>query len=282
LNSPARSDITFAESTIRCILCGCSTQVIGEYGTYKACKCFQCGLISTDRIPEKKELLDLYSDRYYESYYNGIGYEHAYERYLKKGFRRKIKLIRRLFPSSDIRILEVGCGPGYFLRALKEKGYRNITGYEISEKAIAKAAEIGIDLEKKDILTAGDENLKYDLVISWATIEHTVDPVQYMNALMKYVRQGGYLLLDTGITGTFFDNRFKGLTPWFYPPEHLYVFTRKALMSLGPGYASRKVIINPQFSLFQRLLRSMVLIKHILSDRMNNVVQDIGLLMIKK
>jgi SAM-dependent methyltransferase len=282
LKRDKQRDVIMHAPSKQCVLYGYPTKAIGEYNTYIAYKCPQYGLICTDRIPGDREIHDLYSDRYYENYYNGIGYEHAYNKYLKKGFQRKIKLIRRLFTDPHIHILEVGSGPGYFQRTLKDSGYMNITGYEISDEAIHKASEIGIHLEKKDIVSANDSVRKFDLVLSWATIEHTVNPMGFFSSLMQFVRPGGYLLIDTGIIDTFFDRIFKGLTPWFYPPEHLFVFTRTALLKLASGYADKKVMINAQFSMMQRIVRSLVLIKHFLTKRKKNMVQDVGLLMVKK
>jgi 2-polyprenyl-3-methyl-5-hydroxy-6-metoxy-1,4-benzoquinol methylase len=264
-----------------CLICGNSRYDIGEYNAYRALKCKHCGLISVDRFPHPEEVRKLYSDTYYENYYNGIGYEKAYERFLRKGFKRKIKLIKKIAGSSSLKILEVGCGPGYFMKALKENGFKNITGYEISEGAILEASRIGIVLQKLDILRDDKINSHFDVVISWATLEHTMNPVEYFKALMSHLRPGGYLLLDTGIADTFFDTLFRGLTPWFYPPEHLYVFTRKALLHLAKEYNQKKIIKNLQFSVFQKIVRAILLFKKLLLNRSANPVQDIGILIVK-
>jgi SAM-dependent methyltransferase len=264
-----------------CVLCGHSTYKIGEYGNYAAMKCFHCGLICTDRLPDNEELSELYRKDYYANYYNGMGYKNACETYFKKRFRRKIKLIKSLYGVKNIDILEVGCGPGYFIKALNENGFMQVTGYEISNEAISEASKMGIALQKRDILKSNNTENKYDLVISWATIEHTLNPQLFFDSLMKYLRPGGYLLIDTGIADTFFDRKFKGLTPWFYPPEHLYVFTTSSLFKLAEGYQTKRVMINYYFPVIQLFLRSIVILKHLLAREERNIVQDIGILIVR-
>lgn len=51
-----------------------------------------------------------------------------------------LSVVQGLAPSRDVRILDVGCGMGWFLAALAAAGYRRICGIDISAKSLRQAA----------------------------------------------------------------------------------------------------------------------------------------------
>jgi len=75
----------------------------------------------------------------------------------------------------EARILDIGCGFGQMLCALKKQGYRNIEGVDISREACDHCARLGLtvapiaDLES---FCKGKPKPEYDLIIMSHVLEH--------------------------------------------------------------------------------------------------------------
>ena len=76
----------------------------------------------------------------------------------------------------DLNILDVGCGNGYLLKKLKNLGFKNLYGIDISKKNIESAKDKGVkciygDVSKK---VPFNDNF-FDIVIAVAVLEHLLD-----------------------------------------------------------------------------------------------------------
>ena len=65
------------------------------------------------------------------------------------GLRRRApylkRVIQRHFPADrDAQILELGCGHGAFIHLIRQAGYNNVVGVDISPEQVAKAERLGI------------------------------------------------------------------------------------------------------------------------------------------
>ncbi|MGB5287162.1 MAG: class I SAM-dependent methyltransferase [Ignavibacteriaceae bacterium] len=73
----------------------------------------------------------------------------------------------------DSAILELGCGRGYMLEYLRNHGYRNLKGIDISDEQIKIAKQKEIDVEVADVieyLKKGKE--KFKVIIALDFVEH--------------------------------------------------------------------------------------------------------------
>ena len=81
--------------------------------------------------------------------------------------------------ASGKRVLDIACGSGYGSGELREAGARYVLGVDISDKAVeyAKAhyanSEVGFTVGSAENLSSHG---KFDLVVSFETIEHLEDP----------------------------------------------------------------------------------------------------------
>lgn len=70
-------------------------------------------------------------------------------------------------------ILELGCGPGYFLQFLHEKGFHNVKGIDISAEQVDIAQKAGCDACVADVFEyLGDANGVYDAIVAIDFVEH--------------------------------------------------------------------------------------------------------------
>ena len=107
-----------------------------------------------------------------------------------------VDLIRReVRPPADARILEIGCGTGHNLIALKQFG--RVEGLEIDSAARALAAtRLGQPIASAPLPEmAGIEAGAYDLIAALDVIEHVEDDAAAIDAIATRLKPGGKLLM---------------------------------------------------------------------------------------
>lgn len=82
--------------------------------------------------------------------------------------------IKNILPDNkNAKILDIGCGIGITLNHLKNLGYNNLKGIDISEEAVAYCLKKNLDVEKNEILEYCNSSAeKYDLIIMSHVLEH--------------------------------------------------------------------------------------------------------------
>jgi SAM-dependent methyltransferase len=111
-------------------------------------------------------------------------------------FDTPAKEVLAIVPGDVRRALEVGCGAGATLAALKERQPCEVVGVEI-ETAAAQRARIVLDAVYE--FDAEEEKLPrdelFDLLILNHVIEHFINPWEALRRWVAYVRPGGYVIV---------------------------------------------------------------------------------------
>lgn len=101
----------------------------------------------------------------------------------------------------DARILDIGCGFGQVLSALKAMGYRNLTGVDLSLEAVAHCQKQGLDVQQIQSLEEYSREIAgrpYDLVIMSHVLEH-IEKHKIIPTLRLvrdvFLKEGGRLLV---------------------------------------------------------------------------------------
>jgi SAM-dependent methyltransferase len=98
-------------------------------------------------------------------------------------------LVRELAPQE---ILDVGCGEGYVLSALRAEGIRcPMSGIDLSPAAIdeARARVPDATFEVTDALALADSGRRYDLVLMTEVLEHIPDPARMLPVLERIAKR---------------------------------------------------------------------------------------------
>ena len=93
----------------------------------------------------------------------------------------------------DTKILDVPCGDGVLLKELQARGYRDLTGKELSEKKIAEARKLGIEILREDFHNLS--NGLYDLVFCTHGLEHAFEPAEVMDGLLRSMSRNAHLVI---------------------------------------------------------------------------------------
>jgi len=88
-----------------------------------------------------------------------------------KKFRLHAYFFKVLPKNKNTRILDIGCGFGQYLQALRKLGYEAIYGIDISKEAVAFCVKQKLNVELKSFINYFPEE-KFDFVIMGHVLEH--------------------------------------------------------------------------------------------------------------
>jgi SAM-dependent methyltransferase len=126
------------------------------------------------------------------------------------------------------RLLDVGCGDGRRLGALRARGWQ-VEGQEIDRDAARSARASGFVVHVGSLPVLGLPDRHYDAITLNHVVEHLHDPVATLHECRRLLRIGGLLVVITpnarSLGHEVFGPAWRGLEP----PRHLQVFTPGAL-----------------------------------------------------
>lgn len=105
--------------------------------------------------------------------------------------------------SKNIKVLDVGCGYGRVLCYLRDFGFKNISGFDVSPNYIVQAKK-NCPEAKVFVSNFKDFNpkYKYDLILLIGVIEYILtdeDQIIFFDKISKSLSRNGHILLETFI-----------------------------------------------------------------------------------
>jgi len=105
-------------------------------------------------------------------------------------------LIRQLKLPTTAAILEIGCSGGPLMQRLRQQGYADVTGIDVSEPAIELARARGVPhVSVMDGANLEFTDARFDLVIASDVLEHIEDEGRALREWTRVLRAGGQLLV---------------------------------------------------------------------------------------
>ena len=89
------------------------------------------------------------------------------------------------------KILDMGCGDGYFLQLLKEKGFTNLVGVTKADKDIERCKEKGLDDIRKIDMTFSGIKEEFDFLWCRHALEHSPFPYLTLHEFNRLVKMDG-------------------------------------------------------------------------------------------
>lgn len=101
------------------------------------------------------------------------------------------------------RVLDAACGEGYGSYLLAEWGAAEVVGVDLSGEAIATARRLfskrNIVFQEGDVCrlaTVLGDVAQFELIVSFETIEHVADPVEFLKNLRRYRSRNGAIIIS--------------------------------------------------------------------------------------
>jgi SAM-dependent methyltransferase len=217
---------------MKCYVCQgiCDKDVIHSGYTYW--KCRECLTSQVLPSPSEDELKQYY-DSFHLSMADGGLYDDVESR-MQADFPAKIQLVKKIVGSAEIRLLDVGCGKGYFVKAVSDAKL-DAEGIDLSFSGVEHAVQkLGVKATVGRIEQVGHAEWKdkFDVATLWATVEHLSDPAATLLAIKDCLKPGGILFCDTGLGGGWQERLLPGHNQWYDAPQHLFVFSKSGLIQM--------------------------------------------------
>ena len=207
---------------------------------FEILECEQCGLLFTVPRPDASHIDKYYqSEDYFSHQQNKKGFiPRLYELVKKPNLKHKVSLA--LGKRSSGRVLDIGCGVGDFLSAVKQRGFE-VVGIEPSEQARMIAKErIGVEpLDPSALLTL--PSASFDVITMWHVLEHVDDLQAEISELSRLLKPDGTLILALPNFKSFDAQYYKHTWAAWDVPRHLNHFCPDSI---------RSIISNTDFNLF--------------------------------
>ena len=196
--------------------------------SYQVARCQKCGFHFADRLPATDS---------YQSYYSTLS-KYDLQGPCSALDRQRVAAavhlcgLRQL--DSQARILDLGCGSGAFLAALRGAGWVNLTGLDPAPKAAAAAQHLyDLDCIKQGTIANAPEIVdlgQVDLLCLLAVLEHLPELYRDFSHLCSHLRPGAQLLIEVPALELF--DADQGEPFGELSLEHIQYFSRASLHNL--------------------------------------------------
>jgi SAM-dependent methyltransferase len=257
--------------TTTCPMCGpqAAQTLRYDFAPYRVVSCSNCGLVFLSPRLTEDAILKLYSDQeYYVSEVSGQGYDEYLEvrpNWIKTFSKRLDQILKYQKPG---KVLDIGCGPGFFLEAAQAKGY-DVYGLDPSDYIVKVAGEkFGDRIQKGLIESANYPDSHFDLVAAFDTFEHVYHPLEWLEATRRVLRSpdpasgkpGGLLAITTPDPNSLLAKASGQKWVSFKMPEHVFYWSPNTIRrAFGDKWEIMEFNRAGQYAtlgfLFRRLLR---------------------------
>lgn len=257
-NAPKRSRGIKSEPKGTCPLCG----LAGEIQHTKVTDCFEfnsstrwpvrrctssaCGCVWLDPCPLENEIYKAYQNYYtHEGVLDACNYHLAQlsssSKLTLQLFRKALKLTgihkkRRKYwlhhlERGNGRLLEIGCGDGSRLAALRELGWR-VEGQEIDPKAVQHCLTKGLQVHEGSLESLTIEEGSFDIILMSHVLEHVHRPKEFLKICFRLLKPGGRLVLSTPNANSLGHKIYRHYWRPLEAPRHIIVYTPRAISNL--------------------------------------------------
>ncbi len=195
------------------------------------CQCKNCSLIFTNPRPDENSIMKYYDSEDYISHQDNSNtlINVIYKTVRKYTLKSKISWINE-HTNIPGRILDYGCGTGYFLQAAKKKGW-SCFGIEPNQIARQKARDFGLTVFEN--INQIKKEKKFDAITLFHVLEHIHSLTKTLQNIIKQLKNSGTLFLAVpnveSFDATFYKEEWAGLDV----PRHLYHFTQTSMHILA-------------------------------------------------
>lgn len=171
-------------------------------------------------------------------------------------YRKRVARISANLDPEKTEMLEIGCGEGYFLHAVRRQ-VKSIVGQELNHaQAEFCRKRFGIQMFTEPIESL-EINHRFDVVCMFGVLEHVPNPKTFIRRAMSFVKAGGILFLDVPNTMCPLLSLYhvEGYDKFYYRGTHLLNFNPESLGTLlrRAGFYVHDIELVQNYSLSNHL-----------------------------
>lgn len=176
---------------VKCYLCGREkASLIQKEGSWDILQCKYCGHVYLSPLPD-----ELFLKKHYQSYLPLDQIKTQQWQFMMSGiFARSLTLLDKLYKHKRGKLLDIGCGHGFFLEMAKEKGW-DVYGLDLCQQAIEYARLRGLNVANVGLFEKGYQENEFDVITMFYVLEHLPNPTHYLHEIYRILKPGGTLLL---------------------------------------------------------------------------------------
>lgn len=256
---------------VACYNCGTDehTAYASENG-FSLVKCDRCGLLYVNPRPDNAEVEAAHK----VGLHRGQRTLDVTGRFRHENVARLLRILGDIFdraPGENKKTwLDIGCGNGEFLVALRKFSDGNIIGkgVEPNEYKRKAAQKRNLDVGFFDL---DSHTGRYDVISLLNVYSHLPDPPATLAAWKKLLKPGGEIILETGNTCNFSAEDHH--RP-FYLPDHLSFASEEIVVDILEKAGFRIVSVK-KYPIFERNILSLIkeLVKLVLPNKKSNIGQ---------
>ena len=207
------------------------------------CKCSHCSFVFTNPRPDIDSIGKYYEFEDYISHQdksNNIT-NRLYKIVRNITLKNKIDWINTFHPYKG-KLLDIGCGTGYFLKTAKKNGW-STTGIEPNDgaKTIAKSVDIDVHSDIEEL----QDGKKYDAITLFHVLEHIHSLRMTTKRIVKKLKSSGTLFIAVPNIDSWDSNYYKQYWAAIDVPRHLYHFDQNTFQKLAEEMGLKIVEIKP-------------------------------------
>ncbi|HEX4117449.1 MAG TPA: class I SAM-dependent methyltransferase [Rhizomicrobium sp.] len=209
-------------------------------------ECETCGFKHALPLPDATALEEVYREDYYaQEKPTFLAHAGEDQRWAELAQTDRLEILESLLPPDRRRLLDVGCGPGFFLQTALRRGWL-AHGIEPSRQAAAHARALGATVTEGFFHSASAAALgRFDAVNLSNVLEHVPDPAHLVRLAHGLLEPGGVICAT--VPNEFSPTQIAGRAAvgandwWVAPPHHLNYFNFDSLTALltHAGFAAK-------------------------------------------
>lgn len=199
--------------------------------------CLLCGFRHVVPLPDTRTLDATYREAYYrDEKPTFLAHAGEDQQWAELAQNDRLDAFERLLPPSRRRLLDIGSGPGFFLKTAKSRGWR-VLGIEPSRQAAAHARALGLEVAEGFFNAETAKGLgRFDAIQLNNVLEHVPDPASVIIEARELVDRGGILCVTVPNDYSPFQIAARAATTraewWVAPKHHLNYFDFDSLAGL--------------------------------------------------
>jgi 2-polyprenyl-3-methyl-5-hydroxy-6-metoxy-1,4-benzoquinol methylase len=150
-------------------------------------RCKKCGLAYINPRYTLEREKRFYNEEYFRPEEEGLWREGRLQL-----FEKVLSRIESAVPGG--RLLDVGCGKGYFLDMARKRGWQAI-GVDASITAVRFARNLGLEVHMGELKEVGLDEDSFDVVTAWNVLDQIYDPWGNLREIFRVMKRGGLIAL---------------------------------------------------------------------------------------